>query len=33
MEKCTGEARGLGIGNPSLETKTQRDRKKKRYWI
>jgi hypothetical protein len=26
-----GAVRGLGIGKPSLETKTQRDRKKKRY--
>jgi hypothetical protein len=28
-----GRVRELGIGKPSLETKTQRDRKKKRYWI
>jgi hypothetical protein len=33
MEKCIGGVRGLGIGKPSLETKTQRDGKKKRYWV
>jgi len=33
MEKMHSGERGLGIGKPSLETKTWTDRKKKRYWV